>query len=148
MKIEDYNGPTPTEEEIAAAPIIEGWQIRFGGHGPQIWGWFFGHPTISDGHQGHSSPVEYMDAANSPAQWAKTESRLYRLGVYYPPAERDIREGVQKLNDHPLPLGHPIGGGDDVRKMVAHLKVVNGYRPSWVESACRKYREEKDTRAR
>ncbi|WP_150129130.1 hypothetical protein [Rhizobium phaseoli] len=146
MKIENWNGPEPTGEELAAAPIVEAWQIHFGDYGPQIFGWFFGHPFIDDGRYGHSSPVQYIDAVNTPARWAKAESRLYRLGAFYLPAERDIREACHKLQSEPLVFGQPLGGGDDVQEMVKRLEAANVYRPSWLARLYQKYLEEKDLR--
>jgi len=117
----------PTEEELQAAPLLEGW-VSEGSDASRLWiyAWFFGHPDIADGDHGHTSPVVEMDWENPPC-WVRTDSRLYRLGNSYPPAEREIRYWAQKLRRRQdLPLGAKPGGSDDIEAM---LEIIRNARP-------------------
>lgn len=70
----------------------------------QIHGWFFQHPLIGEGHYGHSSLVVEIDE-NIPPRWARCETRVYRLGRSYRPAEREIRLTAHRLRQQPLAEG-------------------------------------------
>lgn len=79
MKIE-----APTEEELAAAPLVEGWELvpaalRKSAGQMRLQGAFFGHPEIGEGRRGRSSDVLRIDDQESPG-WAVCRSRVYRLG--------------------------------------------------------------------
>ncbi len=63
---------------------------------PWLYGWFFGHPDVSDGKHGHTGAIVALDPSLPPV-WVQTEGRLYRLGTTYPPAQREIRYWAQKL---------------------------------------------------
>jgi hypothetical protein len=83
----------PTPAELAAAPVIDRWQVIESGpwmHG-QLWGYFRNHPEIADGTYAHSSPVIYLEATERPT-WAVTRKRIYRLGDPMGAAEKRIRE--------------------------------------------------------
>ncbi|CAN7415545.1 DUF6634 family protein [Rhizobium sp. LjRoot258] len=133
----------PTEAELAAAPLLQGWVLESPSNSrPWLYGWFFGHPEIDDGDHGHTSPVLQMDTG-SPAHWATTENRLYRLGVSYPPAEREIRYWSQKLRRRRLmPLGEAPGGGDDVEEMIAFIREEKPFREQKLERMVNAYRDE------
>ncbi len=89
----------PTEAELAAAPLLQGWVLESPSNSrPWLYGWFFGHPEIDDGDHGHTSPVLQMDTG-SPAHWATTENRLYRLGVSYPPRSAKSAIGRKSCAD-------------------------------------------------
>ena len=81
----DFNGPSPSSEELAAAPIIHLWELRemcgeaANIYGHQLFGFFCGHPAFDDMSYANSSPVEQMDS-RTPPRWARTHTRLYRLG--------------------------------------------------------------------
>ncbi|NKQ73409.1 hypothetical protein C3Y89_24195 [Rhizobium sp. UPM1132] len=77
--------PEPTEEELAAAPVIKDWELPRAvlSNDParnQIHGVFYGHPGIADGERGHSSDVVQIDT-DEPPRWAICTSRTYRLGT-------------------------------------------------------------------
>lgn len=110
------NGKAPTEEELQAAPLIEGWLLKerpLARFGPQIWGWFYGHPTVGEGNYAHSSPITHLDLSTMP-RWARTESRLYRLGAVYQPVEREIR-----LLAHSLQIDGERTAQDDIEDRIA-----------------------------
>lgn len=112
----------PTETDLAAAPLLRGWVLESPSYSrPWLYGWFFGHPEIDEGDHSHTSPVLHMDTG-TPARWARTDSRLYRLGETYPPAEREIRYWAQKLRRRHLPLGEAPGGGNDIDAMIAFIR--------------------------
>lgn len=131
----------PTVAEFDAAPIIEGWLIEGQAEGgPRAWlyGWFFGHPDIGDGEHGHTSPIVQVDDMVSP-RWVRTENRLYRLGVYYPPAEREIRYWVQKARGR-VARGEPPGGGHDVKGMLIYLRSTGRLRSTKIDRMEQAYR--------
>ncbi|SEI18545.1 hypothetical protein SAMN05216228_104026 [Rhizobium tibeticum] len=138
----------PTEAELEAAPILEGWVLESPSDSrPWLYGWFFGHPEIDDGDHGHTAPVLDMDRG-SPARWARTESRLYRLGLSYPPAEREIRYWAQKLRRRRhLPLGDAPGGGNDIDAMIAFIREEKPFREQKLTRMEHAYREEQEQMA-
>jgi hypothetical protein len=131
----------PIQEELSSAPLLEGWALADDGH--WMHGWFFGHPEIEDGTHGHTSAIMEFDVA-IPPRWAKTESRLYRLGVFYPPAEREIRYWTQKHAGLPVVSGVAPGGGDDIEVMIAILRSTGRIRGSKIDRLERAYREERE----
>ncbi|MDK1376831.1 MULTISPECIES: hypothetical protein [unclassified Sinorhizobium] len=136
----------PTVTEFNAAPIIEGWLIEDQSEsGPRSWlfGWFFGQPDISDGEHGHTSPIVQMDEM-VPPRWVRTDNRLYRLGIYYPPSEREIRYWVQKLARRPVVHGEPPGGSDDIEAMLIFLRSTGRLRPTKIDRMEQAYRAEQE----
>ncbi len=134
----------PTVPEFDAAPLIEGWLIEGQGESgplPWLYGWFFGQPDISDGEHGHTSPIVQMDDM-MPPRWVRTDSRLYRLGMYYPPAEREIRYWVQKLARRPVVQGKPPGGTDDMEAMLFFLRSTGRLRTTKIDRMEQAYSEE------
>ncbi|MBY3314670.1 hypothetical protein [Rhizobium laguerreae] len=132
----------PTTAELDAAPWLEGWAMADEGH-PWMHGWFFGHPEIEDGTHGHTSSVLQVDEAQPP-RWVRTESRLYRLGVFYPPAEREIRYWTQKHSGRPVGRGDVPGGSDDIETMLAFLRSTGRIREAKVDRMEQAYREERE----
>lgn len=135
----------PTEVELATAPIVEGWlHERPTDNRPWLYGWFFGHPDIEDGDHGHTSPIVEMDKA-TPPRWVRTDNRLYRLGVSYPPAEREICYWAQKLRRRRmLPLGDAPGGGNDIEAMIAFIRAAKPFREAKLARMEQAYREEQE----
>lgn len=136
----------PTVAEFDAAPIIEGWQIEDQGEGgprPWLYGWFFGQPDISDGEHGHTSPILQMDEI-MPPRWVRTDSRLYRLGLYYPPGEREIRYWAQKLARRPVGRGVPPGGSDNIEMMLNFVRTTGRLRATKIDRMEQTYREEQE----
>jgi|GEM_PF-1063215 len=114
----------PTAAEVDVAPVIDGWVIEEeaeGGLRPWLYGWFFGDLDVGDGEHGHTSPMVQMDEM-MPPRWVRTDSRLYRLGIHYPPAEREIRYWAQKLCRRAVAYGDPPGGSDDIEAMLIFLR--------------------------
>ena len=70
-------GELPTEAELADAPLLTGWVLgqESGGHS-QLGGFVSGHPSLADGWC-WTSVVLYLEPNR---RWARTVSRLYRLG--------------------------------------------------------------------
>ena len=136
----------PTVAEFDAAPIIEGWLLEEqseGGPRPWLYGWFFGQPDTSDGDHGHTSPIVQLDDM-VPPRWVRTDSRLYRLGHYYPPAEREIRYWVQKNVRRPVAYGEPPGGGNDVEAMLIFLRSTGRLRSTKIDRMEEAYRAEQE----
>ncbi|MGR9204005.1 hypothetical protein ACU8OG_08670 [Rhizobium leguminosarum] len=128
-------------QHLSSAPLLEGWAPADG----HSWmhGWFFGHPEIEDGTHGHTSPVLEMDRG-TPPRWIRTESRVYRLGRFYPPAEREIRYWAQKHSGGPLVRGSVPGGSDDIDAMLAFLRSTLRIRGSKVDRLEHDYQAERD----
>lgn len=135
---------SPNEADLAAAPVLEGWLLeRPNDSRPWLYGWFFGHEDIDDGDHGHTSPVVDIDESHPP-RWARTESRLYSLGAWYPPAEREIRYWCQKLRRRrPMPLGSAPGGGDDIEAMIAFIREERPFREQKLARMVAAYREDR-----
>lgn len=75
------SGTPPSEEEIANAPLIFNWAVRVAedpiDHSYKyIVGHFEGHPFLSTGAFGRTSPL--LQLARD-LRWARCRSRLYRL---------------------------------------------------------------------
>jgi hypothetical protein len=81
----EQGGPAP--EEMARAPLMESWSF-LSGRTRVIAGVSFGHPTIASGRPTLTSDVFATDGRT----WARTLSRLYRLGT---PAEATPAAGLQ-----------------------------------------------------
>ncbi len=145
MSDEPFKGDSATphsfEDELSAAPLLQGWVLADNGHG-WMHGWFFGHPDIEEGSHGNTSVVVALDAA-TPPRWARTESRLYRLGVSYPPAEREIRYWAQKHSGLPAIAGRPIGGSDDIESMLAYLRSTGRIRAAKIDRLEGAYADER-----
>ncbi|MBZ7927542.1 hypothetical protein LAC79_38060 (plasmid) [Ensifer adhaerens] len=134
----------PTVREFDTAPIVEGWLIEEqGGGGPRPWlyGWFFGQPGTNNGEHGATDPIVQMDDM-VPPRWARTENGLYRLGNYYPPAEREIRYWAQKLARRPVVCGEPPGGSHDVEAMLVFLRSTGRLRSMKIDRMEHAYSEE------
>ncbi|WP_368517319.1 DUF6634 family protein [Rhizobium sp.] len=118
----------PTAIELATAPRLEGWmQEDADAARPWLYGFFVGHPEISDGKHGHTSPIVEIDN-EMPPRWARTESRLYTLGTTYSPAEREIRYWSEKLRRwHGLPFAGIPGGSNDVEGMLVFIRSRRSY---------------------
>lgn len=117
----------PTAQEFHAAPFLVGWAMADEGL-PWIHAWFFDHPEIEDGTHGHTSPLLALDEMNPPC-WARTDSRLYRLGIHYGPAEREIRYWTQKHLGAPVQRGAVPGGDADIETMLEFLRSTGRIRP-------------------
>ena len=133
----------PNDEELAAAPILEGWVIEYPKDSrPWLYAWFFGHPEISDGEHGHTGSIVALDGTVPPL-WVQTDGRLFRLGIWYSPAEREIRYWAQKLRRRQsLPLGGAPGGGNDIDQLISFIrdgKIVGAGKLDRMEQA---YRDE------
>lgn len=129
------------EDELSAAPLLQGWVLADHGHG-WMHGWFFGHPEIEEGSHGNTSVVVAIDAV-IPPRWARTESRLYRLGNTYPPAEREIRYWAQNHSGSPAVVGRPIGGSDDIESMLTCLRSTGRIRAAKIDGLERAYFDER-----
>lgn len=75
VKLRD--GELPTEAELAGAPLLTGWVLgqESGGYS-RLGGFVSGHSTLADGWC-WTSVVLYLEPNRC---WARTVSRLYRLG--------------------------------------------------------------------
>jgi hypothetical protein len=124
-------------QHLSSAPLLEGWAPAEG----HTWmhGWFFDHPEIEDGTHGHTAPVLEMDR-RAPPRWVWTESRVYRLGRFYPPAEREIRYWAQRHSGQPLARGSLPGGSDDIDAMLAFLRSTGRIRGSKIDRLEHAYR--------
>ncbi|WP_320197093.1 DUF6634 family protein [Agrobacterium rosae] len=129
------------EKELSAAPLLQGWVLADNGY-EWMHGWFFGHPEVDEGTHGHTSRIVAIDAA-IPPRWGRTESRLYRLGDSYLPAEREIRYWAQKHSDLPAVVGKPVGGRDDIESLVAYLRSTGRMRAAKVDRLERAYFDER-----
>lgn len=70
-------GITPSADDLAAAPYLDGWTIdNFSLLGHRVVGVVTGHPSLDDGIINTSNPMY----ANLDGGWMHTRSRLYRLG--------------------------------------------------------------------
>lgn len=130
----------PTAQEFHAAPLLVGWALADEGL-PWIHAWFFDHPEIEDGTHGHTSPLLALDDVNPPC-WARTDSRLYRLGIHYGPAEREIRYWTQKHLGTPVQLGAVPGGDADIETMLGFLRSIGRFRPTTVDRLEQAYNTE------
>jgi hypothetical protein len=128
-------------QHLSSAPLLEGWAPADG----HSWmhGWFFDHPEIEDGTHGHTSPVLEMDGGTLP-RWMRTESRMYRLGRFYLPAEREVRYWAQKHSGQPVVRGGVPGGSDDIDGMLAFLRSTGRIRGSKIDRLEQAYRIERD----
>ncbi len=144
-----FDGVTgrPSEAELADAPTLTGWMIEKPSDSkPWLYGWFISHPEILDGDHGHTSALVEMDDSNPPT-WARTESRVFRLGAWYPPAEREIRYWCEKLRqrDH-LTFGGTPGGSDDIEQMIEFIRERRPFRQQKLIRMVNAYREEQTRR--
>lgn len=73
-----HKGELPTNADLAAAPLLEGWALEEVAPGLfRLVGVVTGHPLLADGWC--STSVLLFIAADR--TWARTVSRLYRLGM-------------------------------------------------------------------
>ncbi|MHA3980825.1 DUF6634 family protein [Halovulum sp. GXIMD14794] len=85
----DASGTAPAPDTLAAAPLIDPWQVAVSPHAPvaTLLGSVTDHPRLPDG------PIDtsVLLALDPQGRWARTLSRWYRLGTPYaeatPPAE-------------------------------------------------------------
>ncbi len=133
----------PTHDELSSAPLLEGWAVA--DDGQWMHGWFFGHPEIEDGTHGATSAILKLDAS-IPPRWARTENRVYRLGVFYPPAEREIRYWAQKHSGLPAVSG-VAPGGDDIEIMISILRFGGRIRRSKVDRLEQAFLDEQEKMA-
>jgi hypothetical protein len=71
-------GHHPGEDLLAAAPLITNWRVvAVPAMEPALTGLVHRHPTIADGHVAVTSRLLALDID---AGWARTWSRVYRLG--------------------------------------------------------------------
>ena len=71
------DGELPTEAELASAPVLNGWiLVEDPGEIVRLGGFVSGHPILADGWI-WTSILLFMEPNR---QWARTVSRLYRLG--------------------------------------------------------------------
>lgn len=76
QRIQD--GELPTDAELTTAPLLTGWALQDDiGELHRLFGFVTGHPVLPDGWC-TTSLILAIDPAH---QWARTVSRLYRLGV-------------------------------------------------------------------
>ena len=71
------SGWRPTTEEIERAAAVDEWRLT-GPEGLCLGGIAWGHPTIANGHWIITSQLCAIDSTNW--KWARTVSRLYKLG--------------------------------------------------------------------
>jgi len=132
----------PTAREFHAGPLLVGWCLADHGR-PWLHGWFFEHPEIADGTHGHTAPLLRLDDL-VPPQWARTEDRLYRLGAFYHPAEREIRYWAQKQSRTALERGTAPGGLDEVNALLAFLRSTHWLSPTKIDQLERAYLKERE----
>ncbi|MGO7788367.1 hypothetical protein ACC703_12910 [Rhizobium ruizarguesonis] len=132
----------PTAEEFHTAPLLVGWALA-DDELPWIHAWFFDHPEITDGTHGHTSPLVKLDDVEPP-QWARTETRLYRLGIHYETAEREIRYWTQKHLGVPMTRGSAPGGNADIETMLAFLRSTGRLRRIKVDKLEQAYLKERE----
>ncbi|NKK58798.1 hypothetical protein GFM44_23145 [Rhizobium leguminosarum bv. viciae] len=155
----------PSTDELASAPFIKAWTLKarpLARFGPQLWGWVYGHPTVGEGNYAHSSPVVAMDVM-TPPRWARTESRLYRLGDACGPVEWEIRLLARSLKIHgertrqddmddeldarenPHDGGWPTAELDEVEQMIVNMRRFRKGRvtPEKLDALLCAYRAEK-----
>lgn len=71
-------GEGPSEQELAAAPLLEAWFLEQAGEAVVVLrGYVTGHPRLADGDFVRTSPVVWLDESRGAA---RTVSRWYRLG--------------------------------------------------------------------
>lgn len=109
--------------------------------GGWIHGWFFAHSEVEDGTHGHTSRMVEIDAGPNP-RWARSENRLYRLGTYYPPAEREIRYWAQRHSGKPVAVGEAPGGAN-VENMIVFLRSTGRIRSSKINRVEAAYHDER-----
>lgn len=133
----------PSETELADAPTLTGWMLEQpSDSNPWLYGWFISHPEIVDGDHGHTSPLVEMDRSDPPT-WARTENRVFKLGAWYPPAEREIRYWCQKLRQRDrLPFEGMPGGGDNIEEMIEFIREKRPFREQKLARMISAYREE------
>lgn len=103
----------PTEEELAAAPFLDKWEVvRDAFNYTILYGRVIGHPTLR-GTAIKTSPLLRLNAA---AGWARTFSRFYCLGEplsagrhpqqsdavnneFYEVLETDMEDGIRRNRD-------------------------------------------------
>lgn len=71
-------GDLPSSEELAVAPLLEGWHLTEHHHFLSLGGIVSGHPSLPDGAHILTSPLLWL-ADDKCA--ARTVSRFYRLGT-------------------------------------------------------------------
>ncbi len=71
-------GWVPTQADLGAAPLINGWTLLREPGGASLLGRVDGHPRIWSGRVTATSGLIAVDARLG--QWARTVSRFYRLG--------------------------------------------------------------------
>lgn len=130
---------TKFEAELAVSPLLEGWALAQ--DRGWIHAWFFGHPEIEDGTHGHTSRMVEIDAGPNP-RWIRSEHRLYRLGTFYPPAEREIRYWAQKHSGKSVAFGE-APGGTDVEMMFTFLRSSGRIRSLKIDRLEAAYHEER-----
>ncbi|WP_332700989.1 DUF6634 family protein [Devosia sp.] len=73
-----HEGERPTNADLAVAPLLEGWALEEVAPGLfRLVGVVTGHPLLADGWCS-TSVLLFIDADRT---WARTVSRLYRLGM-------------------------------------------------------------------
>jgi hypothetical protein len=71
------HGEKPSEADLAAAPVLDGWIVqRASASVARLGGFVSGHPLVADGWV-WTSVVLFIDPEE---HFARTVSRLYRLG--------------------------------------------------------------------
>ena len=96
MMIDQFNGPVPTEAELAAAPVVERWQIHaasaeFAVGQFYVQGFVSGHPQFANGTFVTTSRVMQIDPSRPP-RWMRSANRVYRLGTPAGAVESQVRE--------------------------------------------------------
>lgn len=158
----------PSDNELDSAPFLKAWRVKGGPLSAysQLWGWMYGHPTVGEGSYAHTSPVIAFDAS-TPPRWARTESRLYRLGDACGPIEWQIRLLARSLKirgerteyddaedeidarENPYDGGWPTSELDEVEQMIVNMRRFRNSRVTLqkLDGLWRLYRDEKYPRA-
>jgi hypothetical protein len=84
------SGAVPTDTELEGAPMLSGWVLErvIGGY-RRFGGFVSGHPNLPDGWC-WTSVVLFIEPDR---RWARTISRLYRLGNPLWPEPDEVRGG-------------------------------------------------------
>lgn len=77
-------GEHPTKADLRGAPLLARWSVALQPW-PHLFGIVTGHPTVADGRPCRTSQLFTFDPVG---QYARTESRLYRLAPLPPKAGR------------------------------------------------------------
>lgn len=101
MKIDQFNGPVPSETELAAAPVVERWLLlQHDGGTHDISGFVSGHPKFANGAFVTTSMILQIDPSRPPL-WMRSANRVYRLATPAGAVETQIRELARDVGASP-----------------------------------------------